>query len=145
MNKELKALNILSLPIYRDFKNNEPFSASGLLVEAIYNDNSKDYLLNPYIVIPQFIKTDTYEVKIFKSKNEMKVYTSYFVNYRKDVIEKEIKTIKGTFKSFQSIIEYEKGKAIRCNKKDDYNEEVVNKVLDYAKTNNIDVVWEEIK
>lgn len=143
--KKLISIKILRSPVFTTFKNDWPFTAVGLLCEGLYDDGSREYITQPYIPTPKGKNTDL-EVRIYKDKETLDVYASYIIHVEGETkLEKPIICKKGTFKSTRDIIEYEKGNTIRCNKKDEYNEKIINKVLEYAKINNINIIWEDIK
>ena len=140
----MKKLQLLMEPVVKDYSSQTPFNASGLLV-ALVNDDKMKYLQNPYIEWPTLKYDGEYEVKVYESKTKKDEYASFTIHYSSKKETKEDVGIQGMFKSQLQIVEYEKSKTIRCNKKDKYTKNIINKVLEYAKTNNINVVWEEIK
>lgn len=81
MSKKLIKINILTPAKFLKFRNLEPFSASGLLCECEYSDGTKEYLPQPYIIVPEFKESGKYKVVIYKSEKEKSVYTEYEVEY----------------------------------------------------------------
>lgn len=99
MSKKLIKINILTPAKFLRFRNLEPFSASGLLCECKYQDGTKEYLPQPYIIVPEFKESGNYQVKIYKDKKatteEPLLFTTYQVEYinSKDSKLKENKEI----------------------------------------------------
>lgn len=81
MSKKLIKINILTPARFLKFRNLEPFSAAGLLCECEYDDDTKEYLPQPYIIVPEFKDSGKYKVKIYKDENEKDVYNEYEVEY----------------------------------------------------------------
>lgn len=84
MSKKLIKINILTPAKFLKFRNLEPFSASGLLCECEYQDGTKEYLPQPYIIVPEFKESGKYKVTIYKSEEEKGIYNDYEVEYSKD-------------------------------------------------------------
>lgn len=82
----MKELKILMNPIFTSYSSQTPFNATGLLV-ALVEDDKITYLQNPYIKWPKFDKEGEYEVKVYESKKNKDIYTTFTIVYTNDKLK----------------------------------------------------------
>lgn len=77
MEKKLIKINILKLPKCTSFHIKNFISFYGLLCEHIYNDNSKEYVIDDILIYDHFIdKVGTYSCKVM-AKEDPNIFTKF--------------------------------------------------------------------
>lgn len=137
--KTLQKIEILHEPYVKYYDKDESITLRGLLCQCIYDDGSKEYLTNPYCVIPE-LKIGNNIIYIYKSKNDIRIKAEYILVYSGMVYNNK----KGIFKGNVKIFEYSNNKSIRLNEVSEYTEDIIKEVLEKAKEFNINIEWKEI-
>lgn len=137
--RNLQKIEILHEPYVKLYDKDESITLRGLLCQCIYDDGSKEYLTNPYCVIPE-LKIGDNIIYIYKSKDELSIKAEYILVYSGMVYNNK----KGIFKGNDKIFEYSPNKSIRLNEVSEYTEDIIKEVLEKAKEFNINIEWKEI-